>query len=555
MINSNALRHHTQSQSPAGMKQGHNGTMGYEIPAREKLARLVYVGSLHPTFYASESAVIQDVMELIAEVAKIDRPFLAKAAVLGSKKNLRRDIVAMIVTYLICNAENQSQRAEASRVFETCIKNGKMLSNVFAILRSGICGAKSMSSFRRKLFSRWLDDATITKLMNASVNNTPSLKDIILLARPKFTNDANYEAKISSMDYFLGNAPYYPDALPEQLIRLSAIRAQHNLKREGWKYKTSAAGLPWMALKDLTLTDAQFKEAIDGMSNVEFFNSMATLIRRCSDSQDRYDAFVAKLREVFKPGNLSRIDYHRFISAHTALRSEVPEQRLLSALARTAINDYYRELGESSRVSITGRTLVAIDRSGSMSNKVNPKSATSRMVCAMGLASNIVPCGYGAKLDVILFNRRGFTFPNEELVKCSRDVAYLDRVNNLPDGGTDCGVVWSHLAYLRALKTTEEDVTADPYYDNIIIISDDESHGQAAKSFEDMQQYLDLVNPHAKVICLDVSPRDVTSLPPHPNVTRIGGFGTEVLELLKQVVDNPESLENSMVRSIEQVRV
>ncbi len=79
-------------------------------------------------------------------------------------------------------------------VFGRVADNGRVLRTMFQMIRSGQFTDKNgkarvglSSSVQRafpRAFQRWLNDASVGKLLSASIGNDPSLRDILRMARP-----------------------------------------------------------------------------------------------------------------------------------------------------------------------------------------------------------------------------------------------------------------------------------------------------------------------------------------------------------------------------------
>src|SRR6185369_16476484 len=52
------------------------------------------------------------------------------------------------------------------------------------MIRSGQFERKSLSASLQRAFQRWLNRASVEKLLSASIGNDPSLRDVLRLARP-----------------------------------------------------------------------------------------------------------------------------------------------------------------------------------------------------------------------------------------------------------------------------------------------------------------------------------------------------------------------------------
>ena len=81
-------------------------------------------------------------------------------------------------------ALSKRDQALLHRVFDRVVDNGRVLRTVFQMIRSGQFGRTSLSSSLQRAFQRWLNEASVGKLLSASIGNDPSLRDVLRLARP-----------------------------------------------------------------------------------------------------------------------------------------------------------------------------------------------------------------------------------------------------------------------------------------------------------------------------------------------------------------------------------
>jgi 60 kDa SS-A/Ro ribonucleoprotein len=76
------------------------------------------------------------------------------------------------------------------QAFERVVDNGRTLRTFLQMVRSGRFGRKSLSYALQRAVQRWLNGASVEKLLNASIGNDPSLRDVLRLARPTPIDDA-----------------------------------------------------------------------------------------------------------------------------------------------------------------------------------------------------------------------------------------------------------------------------------------------------------------------------------------------------------------------------
>lgn len=512
-----------------------NGAMGVKLSSRQVLNKYLMTGNFAPTFYTTTDMHIDSLHAVLKELDREgDREYIVKAAIFGAKTAKRRDVLAFIVTYLICNSGSEFTGAEdkvnAEIAFKTVVHNGKMLSHVFAMLRTGITGVKSMGSFRRRLFSDWFNEVSDKAIMMASVNNHPTLKDIAMLARPQFKPSRAYRQKV--LDFLVGAKLEDTTDLNDEYLRLFALRAQTSGGNKQAFYTTSVAGLPWMAIKDCALTHKQLIEAIvASLSDIEILNSIATLMRmgKTTDHQNHIKrAIVERLHLILTEPKLlaafaSKVEPYRVYQALITLTSTARE--IVDVLAKI-----FEEVLVLNAPVLPDNTVIALDFSGSMANKINDKSQvsciTAAAIYAVGLAIK------NPEVTVLLFNTSLYILDvHKELQKITK-LALIEGISRGVTGGTNCAlpVEW----------TTIQDTPPD----TLIMLSDDESHharvydagGSHFHHFETLKEK----NPKARMVCVDMRPKQTQSVLKNPAITRVGGFGTFVFDMIGDVVNSPD---------------
>ena len=122
-------------------------------------------------------------LKLIDEVD--DNQYLAKLALYAREKAFMKDMpAALLVALSVRDTELMH------RVFDRVVDNGRVLRTVFQMIRSGQFknkagkGRVGLSSSVQRAFQRWLNTASVGKLLSASIGNDPSLRDILRMARP-----------------------------------------------------------------------------------------------------------------------------------------------------------------------------------------------------------------------------------------------------------------------------------------------------------------------------------------------------------------------------------
>ena len=108
-----------------------------------------------------------------------DNVFLAKLAVYARERAYMKDMPAALLVVL---SKRDTQLLHRS--FDRVVDNGRVLRTMFQMIRSGQFGRTSLSSSLQRAFQRWLNEASVGKLLSASIGNDPSLRDVLRMARP-----------------------------------------------------------------------------------------------------------------------------------------------------------------------------------------------------------------------------------------------------------------------------------------------------------------------------------------------------------------------------------
>ena len=134
-------------------------------------------GCFDGVFYASAKSQLDETRKLIDQVD--DNVFLAKLAVYARERAYMKDMPAALLVVL-----STRDTEILHRVFDRVVDNGRVLRNMFQMIRSGQFGRTSLSCSLQRAFQRWLNEASVGKLLSASIGNDPSLRDVLRMARP-----------------------------------------------------------------------------------------------------------------------------------------------------------------------------------------------------------------------------------------------------------------------------------------------------------------------------------------------------------------------------------
>jgi 60 kDa SS-A/Ro ribonucleoprotein len=159
------------------------GGRAYKLEPKHALAQVAATGTFGNAFYSTAETQLAEVLKLIDEVD--DNQYLAKLALYAREKAFMKDMpAALLVALSVRDTELMH------RVFDRVVDNGRVLRTVFQMIRSGQFknkagkGRVGLSSSVQRAFQRWLNTASVGKLLIASIGNDPSLRDILRMARP-----------------------------------------------------------------------------------------------------------------------------------------------------------------------------------------------------------------------------------------------------------------------------------------------------------------------------------------------------------------------------------
>src|SRR5437762_7990570 len=153
------------------------GARAYLLPPKHALAQLAATGCFNGSFYANAEDQLATLLGLVNQVD--DNAFLAKLAVYSRERAFMKDMPAALLLVL-----SKRDRPLFRTVFGRIVDNGRVLRTLFQMIRSGQFGRKSLSYAPQRAFQRWLNSATVSKLLSASIGNDPSLRDVLRMARP-----------------------------------------------------------------------------------------------------------------------------------------------------------------------------------------------------------------------------------------------------------------------------------------------------------------------------------------------------------------------------------
>lgn len=478
------------------------GGVAYSMSHEHALAQYVVTGMFDNTCYIDAKTQLNRIKDL---ANKCSNDFIMRLAVYAHEYGYMKDTPAYLLGYLM----KQSDKSYFKRAFPRVITNGRMLRTFVQIIRSGTFGSRSFGTVAKKAIQNYLNNCTDKQIINASIGNEPSLKDIIMMVHPKANNSAR-----NQLYRWVCGFDFDEKQLPVELQKYLKLQKDPSGFEELPK-------VPFQMYTSMGLTDAGWKAIFDISTWQQIRMNLATFNRH----------------NVFNDFSYVNKAYERLTSREDILRSKVMPYSVFSAYLNSGdIPTRIKEaLNTAVQISlenipkINGKTVIAIDYSGSMDWRLNYKSSVRYIDIAAVFTAAIKFRNPNA--EIVLFNTRAMDYT----VNPGTTVMQLaNNLSRLADGGTDCSSAFKHI-YDKGRYNGMPD--------NIIMISDNQSwlgfRGNSfrtgtQKVFDDIRQ----INPRARLVNIDISPSSSSQTSPSENVLNISGFNDTVFKIVSDFFES-----------------
>jgi 60 kDa SS-A/Ro ribonucleoprotein len=418
------------------------------------------------------------------------------------------------------------------KVFRKVIDNGKMLRNFVQMARSGAVVDRvfNMSSGTcRHAIQEWFDNKSPFALFKASIGNDPSMKDILRMARPK-PNTAEKEALYG---YFLGKDVAL-DKLPE------IVRQYEEYKRTK---KGPVPDVDFRMLDSLGIGDKEWIE----------------IARRAPWQMTRMNLNTFARHGVFKDKEVTQMVAARLRNAEEIAKArQFPYQMYTAWQAidtsagipfeiKDALQDAM-EISINNVPEIPGQIYVCMDMSGSMSSPITGyrsggQSATSCVDVAGLIASSIARRNRSAEIWTFSSSAVKVNLnPRDTVITNTQKLAKAG-------GGTN---ISAPLRDLNAAKAKG---------DAVIYVSDYESWIDSGSGYSMYSRGTGLAheweafkkrNPKARLVCIDLNPRNNSQTNEREDILQVGGFSDAVFDVVASFVEHGHGKDH-WVEVIEQV--
>ena len=512
------------------------GGVAYKFTPRHALAQLAATGCFNGTYYASDQNQLDVLRLLIDEVE--DNFFLAKLAIYARERAFMKDMPAALLVIL---SKRDSQLMH--RLFDRIVDNGRLLRTTFQMIRSGQFGRTSLSSSLQRAFQRWLNEASVGKLLSASIGRDPSLRDVLRLARPTPKDNERRALFGWLTDKEVPKwAPATEADLPAQVRRLVAYRRAETAKQQ--TTLLTDLSVRWDLLADAARGPSVWRAIARQMGPQALRMNLNTLQRHGVFDDHELVNFVAERLANAGEIRRSRQFPYQFLAAYSNASQEIP-QAIKAALQTAA------ELACGNIPVLPGPVVIGLDTSGSMSMAVTGargRGASSTMRC-VDVAALFAAAILRRNPDsiVVPFDTRAYDVridPSDSILSLA------ERLAKYGGGGTDCSLPL-RAANTRYLKRR---------FAGCILVSDNQSwvnqgcHGSTGVLTEwqkFIKNQMRLGNSAPKLVCIDIQPYATTQAPERDDILNIGGFSDAVFNVVASYVSDGSARFIAEVESIE----
>lgn len=499
------------------------GGLAYQLTPKHALAQLAATGFFSDTYYADAQSQLDSLLTLVAQVD--DDRFLARLAIYSRQRGKMKDMPAALLAVLSVRAP-QLFETIFSRVADT----PRVLRTFVQMIRSGQFGRRSLSHAARRQIEQWCNSADYLALLNGSVGQSPSLRDILRLAHPRPANNA----RRAVFGWLTGRSvehwqPASQHDLPSAFHALDAyLRAD---SEEGQMDVLWNLAARWDLLADKARGPRVWRLIARKMGLQALRMNLNTLLRqRVFDEPEMVRVVAERLSDPKQARESGQLPY-QWLAAYLHADPQLP-QAIRGALHRAA------EVACGNVPSVGGPLLIGVDVSGSMADPISGKGT--------GHASKMRCVDVAALAAVALFRAN----PDSQIVpfdhlphECTLDPAdsilsLAERLAKFGGGGTNCAIP---LAQANVLHRAEGG--RGPRYRGCVLISDNQSWIDAGQrgitgvlseweTFVAQQVRLQPTGARPKLVCLDLAPNSTSQAQDRGDILNIGGFSDAVFDVI-----------------------
>jgi 60 kDa SS-A/Ro ribonucleoprotein len=511
------------------------GGVAYAFGPEHALAQYALTGTFNGTFYASDEEQMKKTLEFAAKCSPL---FVAKTAVYAREHGYMKDMPAFLLAYLAGKQETALMKA----VFTRVVDSPKMVRNFVQMIRSGQLGRKSLGTAPKRLIQKYFDSLSDDQVFRADVGNSPSLPDIIKLARPAPKTKeraALYGYLLDKKEAFFmqhskdeaGNHSVTPLKFPVEENLVAVAREYEEFKHALLAAKTDSEkdrlvppNVPFLLLTALPLTDEHWKTIARRASWTQVRMNLNTFARHGVFKDSELVKFLADKLANKEQIQKARAFPYQLFAAYSYLGEDIPA-KLRNAVADAA------DIAIDNVPKIEGDVVVCPDVSGSMSSPItgHRKGSTSKMRC-IDIAALCAAAVLRQNPEATILE--GDVVDGRRMPKLNARDSVLTNAEKLAaigGGSTNCS------APLRWLNSRRQKA------DLIWFVSDNESWVDRGYSYYGgrsatgtMAEFVALKSraPKARMILHDIQPNYSTQGHEREDVMNVGGFSDSVFDVV-----------------------
>lgn len=515
------------------------GGRAYQLEPRQALAQIAATGTFGNAYYTTAETQLAELLKLIDAVD--DNRYLAKLALYAREQACMKDLPAALLVAL-----SLRDTGLMHQIFDRVVDNGRVLRTVFQMIRSGQFRNRAgqrrvgLSSSVQRAFRRWLNTASIGKLLAASVGNDPSLRDLLRMARPTPPDNA----RRALYGWLTDKAPekWAPATEADLPVEVLSLIAYRNSESEAAQ-ALIADGLDhvrWDLLADAARGPLVWSALARRMGPQALRMNLNTLLRHDVFATSAMVDYVADRIADESEIRRSRQFPYQYFAAYLNADDRLPH-RIRTALHAAA------SIACGNVPELPGPVVIGLDTSGSMSSPVTGQrepGSTSKMRCidaAALFAAAILrrnPDSVVIPFDTAAYEAR--------IDPCDSILSIAERLAGYGGGGTDCS-----LPLVAAI-----DRHARRRFAGAVVVSDNESwigSGRSGStglltawdSFVAHQRKLghpagfrvgQKIQP--RLVCINLQPYQTVQACDRPDILNVGGFSDAVFRVISAFLSN-----------------
>ena len=461
------------------------GGKAVELSAKETLAKYIVTCTFNNTYYATGEEHLDELKSTINSIG--DNNFLAKCAIYSRETAGMKDMPAYML-----NVIYDRDRALFAKIFNRVIDSGRMLRTFVQVARSPYFKRNISARAMRRVFQEWFDKNSSGWLFSNSLGNDPSFADIIKMTHVKAGKHQDLFAYFLDKEY---NEAKLPDKLQDYLA---------------WKRDRSrnVPDVNFRLLDSEKLSTEEWTSVLKSCSWNTLRMNLATFSRHNVFDNRHHVAFACEKLESEMPKNV--FPYEVF-AAYKMNQDNLPLANALNNVMEKSVENLPQ---------ITGKTVIAIDVSGSMGMQMSDKSKMRIVdVAAMFGASLSRKCDDAFVMTFDTGVRTTHKNSKDSILTFAKKLA-------ANGGGTSISSV---LEYIKDNKVA---------FDNLIIISDNESWAERGSFVDGWNR----MSNGKKLISIDLVPNKYTNAPTNrKNNLCVSGFNDSVWTVIKNFLEKSEN--------------